>query len=232
MSNRLVIIGDSFAQPSYREEDFYGSMIREMVTGLQVIIDGKSSRDVQTIIDHWIKVLPELDEDDYLIVAIPFFGRTRLPIEKDHWDIVKVGKTDIINRFVGTPSYHPENVPIEFYGNNFGKEYFMELLRPQEIIISGNASDHNYLEIISSLEKITRSKKYIFTWDDKENPRRTFDSKNELSEKMGGWKTLYEEFIETDGLRGKKHDLHWSPSTHLLFSDFIIKEFGLKRKIL
>jgi hypothetical protein len=232
MKPRLVIIGDSFAKPSYREEDFYGTILQKMIPTIEVKVDGKPSRDVQTIIDHWIKVLPELREDDYLIIIIPFFGRTRLPIAEGYWDIFKVGETDIINRFVGTPSYNSENVDIEFYGKKFTREYFKELLKDQEIILSGNASDHNFLEIISSLAKVTKSKKYIFTWDGSENPRRTFDNKPELAKKMGGWETLHNEFINTKGATGKEHDEHWTALTHLLFSNFIIKEFNLNSKII
>ena len=232
MSGRLLIIGDSFARPSYRKEDFYGTRLQKRIPGVEVRVDGEPSRDIQTIIDHWIKVLPELDENDYLIIVIPFFGRTRLPIDKEHWGLFKIGETNVTNRFVGTPSYNPESVEIEFYGKKFDREYFLELLKPQEIILSGNASDHNFLEIISALEKITRSKKYVFTWDDTENPRRTFDSKRELSKKMGGWKTLHQEFIDSNGMIGKEYDHHWAQSTHVLFSNFIIKEFGLNRKII
>jgi len=232
MSGRLLIIGDSFARPSYRNEDFYGTLLKKNLPNIEVKADGEPSRDVQTIIDHWIKAIPELDEDDYLIVVIPFFGRTRLPIDKKHWGFFKIGETNLTNRFVGTPSYNSESVEIEFYGKKFDKEYFMELLKPQEIILSGDASEHNFLEIIESLEKITRSKKYIFTWDNKESPKRTFDSKIELSKKMGGWKTLHQEFIESGGTKGKEYDRHWAPATHILFSNFIIEEFGLNRKIL
>ena len=232
MKPRLVIIGDSFARPSYREEDFYGYILQKMIPDIEVKADGEPSRDVQTIIDHWIKILPELTEDDYLIVVIPFFGRTRLPIAEDHWSSYKIGETEIVRRFVGTPSYNSQNVDIEFYGKEFTREYFMKLLKAQEIILSGNTSEYNFLEIISSLEKITRPKNYVFTWDDIENPRRTFDNKPELAKKMGGWETLHNNFISSNGAIGKEHDAHWSPLTHTMFSDFIIKEFGLNRKII
>jgi hypothetical protein len=232
MKPRLVIIGDSFARPSYREEDFYGHILQKMIPDIEVRVDGEPSRDIQTIIDHWIKILPELTENDYLIVVIPYFGRTRLPIHKDHWGSYKVGETEIIKRFVGTPSYNSQNVDIEFYGKEFTREYFMELLKGQEIILSGNASECNFLEIISSLKKITRPKSYVFTWDYVNNPGRTFDNKPELAKKMGGWETLHNDFINTNGAIGKEHDSHWSPLTHTLFSDFIIKEFGLNRKII
>ena len=224
MKRRLVIIGDSFALP-VNDESFYGYMLRERFPDLDVIFDGDSSRDAQTIIDHWIKVISELTPVDYLIVIFPALGRTRLPLEKDHWRSNYVGTVNLENRFRGTDSYNSES--IETFGVKPDKKYFYNLLIPQMIINASRASEDNFLEVVRSLGKLTQSKKYLFCWREMLRPDLPFDDKRSLTGKMGKWITLHSEFVATDGERGFKDDLHWARETHEAFTDFIVEEFRL-----
>lgn len=227
MKPRLVIIGDSFAKPSM-DGSFYGYILQEMFPYIDVIFDGDSSRDAQTILDHWIKIIPELREDDCLIVVFPMLGRTRLPLAKNHHTGIQIGDYNLVNRFKGTDSYLNEE--IELFGNSFEHRYFYDLLIPQMVMNSSKASEDNFLEIVESLSKLTPCSKYIFTWAEIDKSKIPFDDKRAVVSKIGKWITLNSEFIRTGGKKGFRDDLHWSKETHIAFSNFISKEFRLDRK--
>lgn len=227
MKPRLIIIGDSFAQ-SVNDGSFYGKILQERFPWIEVINDGAPSRDAQTIIDHWIKIIPEIRPDDYLVIIIPIMERSRLPLAEKHQSPVTIGKTVLVNRFVGMQSYNNEE--IEIFGDSFNLNYYKNILTPHVVINSSKASQNNLFEVIASLIKITPCKKYVFSWDDIDRAVMPFDDKKRLVGKMGGWITLNSEFVNTGGKRGFKDDLHWALETHILFSEFISVEFGLSRK--
>jgi hypothetical protein len=227
MKPRLIIIGDSFAK-GVNDGSFYADILKERFQWIEVIHDGASSRDAQTIIDHWIKVIPEIRPDDYLVIIIPMLERSRLPLVEKHQTPVAIGKTILVNRFVGTASYNNEE--IEIFGDSFGVDYYKNLLTPQVVINSSKASQTNLFEVVASLIKITPCKKYIFSWEDIDRTDTPFDDKKRLIGKMGGWITLNSEFVNTKGKRGIKGDLHWALETHVLFSEFIAVEFGLAKR--
>jgi hypothetical protein len=227
MRPRLIIIGDSFAQ-SVNDGSFYGKILQERFPWIEVINDGAPSRDAQTIIDHWIKIIPEIRPDDYLVIIIPIMERSRLPLAEKHQSPVTIGKTILVNRFVGMQSYNNEE--IEIFGDSFNLNYYKNILTPHVVINSSKASQNNLFEVIASLIKITPCKKYVFSWADIDRAVLPFDDKKRLVGKMGGWITLNSEFVGTGGKRGFKDDLHWALETHLLFSEFISVEFGLSRK--
>jgi len=227
MKPRLIIIGDSFAQ-GVNDGSFYGDILQERFPWIEMISDGAPSRDAQTIIDHWIKIIPEIRPDDYLVIIIPIMERSRLPLAEKHQSPVTIGKTILVNRFIGTQSYN--NQEIEIFGDSFNLNYYNNILTPQVVINSSKASQNNLFEVVASLIKITPCKKYVFSWDVIDRTDTPFDDKKRLVGKMGGWITLNSEFVSTGGKRGFKDDLHWAFETHLLFSEFISVEFGLSRK--
>ena len=227
MKPRLIIIGDSFAE-GVNDGSFYGKILQERFPWIEVINDGASSRDAQTIIDHWIKIIPEIRPDDYLIIIIPIMERSRLPLVEKHHSPVTIGKTVLMNRFVGLASYNNEE--IEIFGDSFNLNYYKNILTPHVVINSSKASQNNLFEVIASLIKITPCKKYVFSWADIDRAVMPFDDKKRLVGKMGGWITLNSEFVNTGGKKGFKDDLHWALETHILFSEFISVEFGLAKR--
>lgn len=227
-SNRLFIIGDSFASPS-RDESFYGIILKKKFPEMEVSWSGESSRDLQSIMDDWIKLLPHLTENDYLIVAIPVFSRTRLPLSEDNWKKLGLIGMNFINRFVGTPSYR-EGTDLEFFGRTFNVAYLENITNNQRIINSTKASEINFFEVIDALRKITKAKNYVFSWAEFERFPRPFDDYNELKKKMGIWRTIRDDFLEF-GTKyiNAEHDQHWQKDTHRAFAKMIIEEFKIKR---
>lgn len=228
MNNRLFIIGDSFASPS-NDGSFYGKILREELPEIEVSWGGQGSRDVQSIIDDWIKLLPHLTENDYLIVAIPVFFRTRLPLSEDNWKDSGLIGMNFINRFIGTQSYL-EGTDLEFFGRTFNVAYLENITNNERIINSTKASEINFFEVIDALRKITKAKNYVFSWAEFERSPKPFDDYVELKRKIGIWRTMRDDFLEF----GTKYvntefDEHWQKDTHIAFAQMIIKEFKLKR---
>ena len=132
MRGNLYVIGDSFATPqSYAKgnEDgshFWCDIIQKNHSNLNVYVSGDSSRDAQTIIDIWIKLLPTLTKTDMLVIIVPFFNRTRLPLDKRNWKNCFIPDFYITDRFAGTASYY--NDTIEFWGDGFKREYYLQII--------------------------------------------------------------------------------------------------------
>jgi hypothetical protein len=227
-TNRLFIIGDSFATPS-NDGSFYGKILREEFPEIEVSWGGQGSRDVQSIIDDWIKLLPHLTENDYLIVAIPVFFRTRLPLSEDNWGDIGLTGMNLIKRFVGTQSYK-EGTDLEFFGRTFNGSYLESITNNQSIINSTKASEINFFEVIDALRKITKAKNYAFSWAEFERPPKPFDDYAELKRKIGIWRTMRDDFLEFGSKYiNAEHDRHWQNDTHKAFANMIIKEFKIKK---
>ena len=228
MNKRLFIIGDSFASPS-NDASFYGKILKDDFPEMEVSWSGKSSRDVQSIIDDWIKLLPHLTENDYLIVAIPCFYRTRLPLAEKNWEDMGLLGVNFKNRFVGTQSYM-KGTELEFFGDSFDSSYLENLTNNQRVINSTRASEINFFEVILSLRKITPSKNYVFSWDEFESSQKPFDDYQILKNKMGIWRTIRDDFFEFGSpYQNAEHDRHWQKDTHAAFARMIAKEFNLRK---
>jgi hypothetical protein len=227
MADRLFIIGDSFARPS-NDGSFYGKNLRNDFPELEVVIAGVGSRDAQSIIDDWTKILPQLDEKDYLIVALPVFSRTRLPLEEKEWGEMFNMEILYKNKFIGTSSY-VNHISLEFFGNNFDASYFESMLNPQRIINGSKAAEKNFFEIIESLRRLTKPKHYVFSWAHFEEESIPFDDRDVLFSKIGVWRTIGDIFLEGNCPEFWHNDFHWEGTTHKAFSEMIKKEFGLLR---
>ena len=220
---RIFIIGDSFVTTNdyakgYTHDCYWVEILKSF--GMNVSVDGASSRDAQTIIDNWIKILPYLTEEDYLIVSIPHFRRTRIPVEQKNWEFESHWGINIINRFQGTYSYD-NKTPIEFWGDSMDRNQLIKMLEPQEIINSSVSSRLNYLEIISALKSITKSRSYIFSWDHLEYKNHSIEDRKDLEVQIGEWTTLGDEWKTSNGTIGFEGDFHWGFEMNRKFSTFI-----------
>ena len=225
----VYIIGDSFTLPSsyvpgYIESECYWVEVLKNKTNLNINVDGHPSRDSQTIIDHWIKLIPFLKQEDYLIICFPVFSRTRLPLHESIWYTKYPKEYNIIQKFIGTHSYN-KNSKIDIWDNNYSYEDIMEKSQFQEIINQTKSSQLNYIEIIESLNKLTSCKTFIFSWNEMEYRSDIILDKNDLINKIGYWETLNDVWFKSDGQFGKEGDQHWSFDYNKKFAEFILKYF-------
>jgi hypothetical protein len=191
---------------------------------------GDPSRDTQTIIDLWIKCIPHLTPDDLLVIFLPVFNRTRLPLnEKESYPIMG-DVTKVNSRFRGAKSYNPKFTFLEIWGNEYSYDYFSKKMETQELINGSNASILNYIEIIDSLCKITPCKKLVHCWDYKKHDSEVIVYRDEMTELVGMWETRAEIHRRTNGEQEMEGDSHWSDEMNLKFMDFLKKHFSKKYK--
>jgi hypothetical protein len=229
--SKLIVIGDSFVTPlTYSKNynintDYWVNVLiqYEMFKEKELYVDGRGGRDIQTIIDNWIKVLPILNEEDFLIVAIPFFKRTRIPVNKYDISLNKIG---IVNRFIGTSSWMKHESLPEFMDCELTVDNLIKKMETQELINSSVQSEENYIEIISSLKKITKSNIYIFSWADINYDNDAIEDKKILESKIGKFETLTDLWIKTNGKFGVEKDSHWSYDYNVKFAKYLNEKFS------
>lgn len=228
---RLFVIGDSFAVPcrysnNWSDDWFWPEVIRNRfnISKENIVVDGAANRDVQTIIDNWIKLIKYLTKTDLVIICLPFFQRSRLPLEKSNWAYWPTdSKIKITNRFCGPQMADIWN--IEFWGKQYSSAEWMQKTEIQQIINSSDAAIYNSIEVIESLVKMTPSKLFVFTWDDMKIKSNLIFDRLDFENEIGLWHTLNDEWNETNGESGFQNDYHWSSLYNSMVGDYIVKRF-------
>ena len=238
--NKVFILGDSFsahgASAQHNESKKEVFWIQEINDTYPVLVYAEPSRDVQTILDTWIKLLPTFSENDYLIVGLPYFSRYRFALNemfyrtepylhsKVNYFYADTKEHEIYTRHVGQHGWFDiKNGELEFYGKDVDRKQLLEKLDDNRIINSSIASTLNNKEIIESLTKVTKCQTLLWSWTRFKNgfkPEGLYD-KTDLEKELGYWGTLDDLYNETDGQYGQYGDLHWDEKTHMLFSEFV-----------
>lgn len=220
--SKLYIIGDSFVRPCDYSKGFvpfyddWCKLLQSYNPHLELLVDGSPSRDVQSVIDIWIKLLPYLKNTDYLIICVPPFLRTRLPINKSFWELSNFNSA-IINRFVGTSSYtsYRDNL----LDNIDSSLDSIQKLDYQSQINASKSSVLNQLEIMESLINVSNSKTYVFSWDVVDYRFDWMLDKDMIEKGIGfPYETLNDVWRNTNGEKGMFGDGHWSGEYNRLFS--------------
>lgn len=232
--NKLYISGDSFCEsrnypyPGPQEGKQYAwfnDVSEYFKDSHEFILDSYGSRDVQTILDNWIKIIPNLKPNDILIICIPMFIRQRVPLRKKDWMVNKWSNGEIVNRFVTHQSWYKTSTEKIWIGNysiernelDNHTNFFTQLNMCESV-------EENYTEVIESLYKITPCKKYIFSWDDMKHKTDIIEYKKDITEKLG-WSTLDDLYKETNGEAGREYDFHWDYKFEKIFADYIKNKF-------
>ena len=238
MIKRLFVIGDSFTlhcryTKGWDDSKFWIEILRNhfKLSNDKVFVEGMANRDVQTVIDNWIKFIPQLTKEDVIIICLPYFKRTRVPLDESNWytphyKSVPTG-TKIINRFVG-PQLINEHMKLDFWGNELSQKEIMNMMMNYEIMNSSKSAQLNQIEVIESLIKLTPCKSFVFTWSDMQYKSQFIEDKPLLVEKIGFWQTLQDEWYETDGEIGHPSDHHWGSKFNISFGDYL---FGKLKNI-
>jgi len=225
--SKILIIGDSFVGKGRPIHDSWVDIIWDNFES--VYVDSQPSRDVQTVLDKWVVSIPNLREDDSLIIMLPTFLRTRLPFNETHfWDDKLTGNFTSTNRFVGIHKYQPSVDLIDVFESE--KDDYNKIIQTMQLINSSKAASLNYLDIISSLYKITPCKVLIFSWDEMDEKLDIIEDKSKIEKNLGYLGTSHDEYIKTNGNSGRKHDHHWDDQTHILFANYV--KNNIKQKII
>ena len=243
--SKLWIIGDSFTGSSTDQKSAWTEIVAKKFKGKNHHVSSKGSRDVQTIIDIFLRNLKDIKTEDFVILFLPTTVRYRLPrIEP----IIDVEMNNTLTTFE-EKKYH-----LEFFshlkfsdGEKSVLEYPLGLIdetkwnesTPPEkksgqinvthadvlsIIAGSNAMKNNLNEILFSFKNYFPFTMTIFSWTD-EYDENTVIGKKQLTNEIGFWHTLRDLYEETNGEYGKMSDSHFSPKMHKAFADYLIVKF-------
>ncbi len=238
MKNKLYIAGDSFCEarnypyPGPQSGDFY-FWVEDLSDYLKdthdLILDSKGSRDAQTIIDNWIKIIPHLKSDDILIVCMPCFFRVRLPLEESSYKTVKWDEGQLTNRFTTHHSWYKTSTNVIYLNKQpvTKKELDKTARFLEEMYLDNTSIEKNYNEVIESLYNLTPCKKYIFSWDNMKNKTSVIKYRNDITAKLG-WSTRDDLWKETNGEAGWEGDIHWDYKFEKIFADYLKNKFKQK----
>jgi hypothetical protein len=252
--SKIWIIGDSFTGMGANENSWQYILYKNFV-GMHIYVSSKGSRDVQTIFDIFLKNLYKINPNDFVILMFPTLTRFRLPLEYKHIDVEwssdlvrdKIGDVHTTS-FIGNSAYTsqvssipPKNEEEEFNRRQFLLEWPLNHLNPSmfepnpndkeqnfanitQLINSSKVMIDNWNAILKSIQSYVPFKLLYYSWAN-ELDASIVNTKSVLTNELGMWKTLNDEYNETNGQFGKKDDVHWSESMNIEFAENIIKSY-------
>lgn len=240
--NKLIILGDSFCTGFiiHRTMDtdindlqnyfWVNDLQKHFENTHELILDSYPSRDIQTIIDNWIKLIKYIDKEDILIIGIPFFYRIRVPLADKDFQIKEydIDNFSITNRFITHHSWYQNDSEKLYIGNHIveKKELDSHILFLEQLYFNNEGVEKNYNEVIKSLYDLTNCRKYIFSWDNMKNRLDDVEYKDDLTKKLG-WSTLDDLYNDTNGKLGREGDFHWDYRFQKKFANYLIQKFEL-----
>jgi len=222
-NNTIITLGDSFTFGSINhlksdcDSTIWPNLLANHYKKTHKLFNNSMpGRDVQTIIDNWIKLLPQLKENDILIVGLPTLQRWRKPMDVNNWKTIQVDDLSLTNRF-----QLPEHVWSE--GELSPKTSFNELDNYIRFLNEHESFVYNFNEIIKILVVLTRCKSYVWSWSDWLDVDILTENISEIKNNIG-WETSHDEYIKTNGKCGANDDLHFSSNMHHKFAKYIISK--------
>lgn len=228
--NKIYVLGDSFCFGGYTVDGIEHFWVKNLIDYFkdthELINISFPSRDVQSILDNWLKLINVFTPDDILIICIPFFVRVRVPLVSKNWMVSEIDSKEIVNRFVTHHSwYFNENEQIYINDELIDKKDLDVHVNFFERMYYNNpAVELNYNELITSLYDLTKCRKYLFSWDDMNTKIPHIEYKSDLDNLLG-WSTLHDLFIKTNGKDGKEGDFHWDSEFHEKMANYLIEKF-------
>jgi hypothetical protein len=226
--NKIYVLGDSFSangssptsNPSGKDIFWVNILKKYYKDSYEILIYAEGSRDTQTIFDTWIKLLPKIQENDFLIIGFPYFSRYRFPRSEKFYKV----ENDLTIRHIGqNGAYSLKDGDIEIYDEFTERDFIEKKLIDNQFINSSKASSLNNKELIESLLEMTKCKTLLWSWTRfKEGfkPKDLLD-KTDLENIMGSWGTQSDMYKKTNGKYGIFQDLHWDEDTQNLFFNFV-----------
>jgi hypothetical protein len=223
---KLWIVGDSFTGV---EKDCWISHILKYFDGNSHHVSSSGSRDMQTILDIFLRNLHRINKNDLVILCIPTAQRVRLPrktpkddVELSNELVLANHKEEYKDYFIGLFNYQEniEGKELEEPLTGVAQKQLDSESHWTYSINSSIANKLNFQEIISSLKKSLPFELYTFSWS-YDFDSKIIESKEFLSSKFN-WESLHNEYERTGGKSGFKDNGHWSINTHFEFGNYII----------
>jgi len=139
-NQRLWIFGDSFATLR-NGNNSWQLLLKDKFVGKNMIVSGRGGRDIQTIIDIFLKSLHLINEDDFVVMIIPTSIRVRYPIKNDKV-IIDYGNISELDGL-------SESLRDEFTGYNPHSPHHLNNIK-KELIYPLNVIDDSLIEDIAA----------------------------------------------------------------------------------
>lgn len=242
---KLWVIGDSFTG-NYHETKSWVYQLHQCFIGKKIYSSSKGSRDVQTVIDIFLRNLKDINSNDFVILMIPPLSRYRIPRKEPEMDVelhseFRLGwqKMYHLDYFLGNKYFSSANESIKLVEEPFDTidklNFYQQVDRNLDInnintdtilslINSSNANINNMNSILDSFKKYFPFKIFIMSWVDELDKDIVF-TKSQIIEKIGFWHTHFDEWKESEGQKGKQGDGHWSEKMDTAIADYIIVNF-------
>jgi hypothetical protein len=233
IDSKLWIIGDSFTG---LYPNGWVQLLVENFKGSDFHVSSKGSRDVQSILDIFLRNIKNIKNNDLVILFLPTLKRGRLPLKIPTID-VEYSKTlntyddkkIHLDYFIGMESYQSGveykilEEPLtsisekDFEDSNFKLNYSLT-----EIVNTSVASKNNFQEIIKSLKSYLPFELLIYSWTN-EWDIDEINTYSKIENEIGFWESSHMLYTKTNGECGVKDDFHWSPNMNQSFGNYIIK---------
>ena len=234
MNRKLWIIGDSFAGVY---DNAWVKTISDKFDG-NYQVSSYGSRDVQTIVDIFLRNLKNIKENDLVILTLPTLRRVRLPLQTGLMDVEysneychNVDKRKYLDYFVGHGQYtleNPEHIleqPLTGISDkDLLDENFKFNLNLLTIINSSDAVKNSFQEMFKSFKSYFPFEIIIWSWTNEWDIPEIL-TRAKIEEILGFWESHHILFNESDGELGIKDDFHWSKKMNDAFAKHIIKSY-------
>ena len=251
--SKLWIIGDSFTgMGAYHNSWQY--LLYEKFKGKHIYVSSRGSRDIQTIFDIFLQNLYKINPNDFVILMLPTLTRFRLPLVHPFIDVewsndLVANKINGIhmNSFIGNSAYASQASDIpsigkeEMHKKQFTLEWPLNHLNPNifepntsdkeqnfanimQMINSSKVFANNWNSILKSTQSYVPFKLVYYSWAN-ELDSSIVNTRSVLTNQLGIWETLNDEYNKTNGQSGRKDDVHWSRDMNIKFAEHIIKNY-------
>lgn len=252
MDRKIWIIGDSFTMidDSRYGKNSWPKVCIDHFKGDDCYVSSMGSRDIQTIFDIFLENLYKIKQDDFVILMLPTLIRFRLPLANPYVNVVysninhefyntnsMIGGTMYPTQIQATP---PENEK-EKHKNFYTLEWPLSEIDPMEfqpiknqkipnfanimqMINSSKVFANNWNLILKSIQSYVPFKLLYYSWEN-ELDSNIVDTKSVITNDLGMWHTLMDEYNETSGKSGEPCNVHWSDKMSYAFAMNIIKKY-------
>jgi hypothetical protein len=243
--SKLWIIGDSFTGGSVDRQSAWPEITAKKFKGKKHYVSSKGSRDVQTIIDIFLRNLKNIKPDDFVILFLPTTIRYRLPRIEPIIDIESSDNLETLEQkqmhleFFSHLKFSDDGKSVLEYPLGLINETKWDIHSPSQIksgeinftyadvlslIAGSDAMKNNLNEILFSFKNYFPFELALFSWTDEYDENNVI-GKKQITESIGYWHTLKDLYEETNGVEGQMGDHHFSPKMHKAFAEYVIVKF-------
>jgi hypothetical protein len=234
-NQKIWIIGDSFT--GVQNESWIIKTCKHF-KGDKYYTSSRGSRDIQTIIDIFLRKLHLINDNDFVILMLPTPERIRLPLANPMIDIEysneyfsKDDREKHLDYFIGSHQYEKDGsgkeleYPLTGLDENYIESSEYELNgNLMKMISASKANINNFTEIIKSLKTYLPFPIVLFSWTD-DYPSDIVMGRTQITTELGFWESLHDVYVANGRIGTGNADFHWSPKTNEAFANYIIKTY-------